>query len=108
MPRGDNRRGSGNDRKGALSQRELIKVLKPLCDVAMSKSASKSRDDARRLIRETLLVANWRTPFVYHNLAERRCRFLTRLGYVIPSKWLLRLTTDADMKAWAAKNDPRT
>lgn len=104
MPRGDNRMPYP-PRKGPISQRDLLKVLLPLVDVAMGKVSSKSRDDARGLLREVLTVANWQTPFILRNLSTRRCRFLTRMGYPIPSRYLLRLTTDADIKAWAARND---
>ena len=105
MPRGDNRVPGFAPKKGPISQRELARILPPLIDVAAGKVSSRTRDEARAVLREILAVAHWETPFVYHNLKQRRCRFLTRMGYSIPSKWLLNLGTDASIRQWRGRQN---
>jgi hypothetical protein len=74
--------------KGPISQRRLAKMLPVLVDLATAKAASKTRDDARQVLRETLAVANWRTPYIMRALRVKRCRKLAAMGYVIDTKYL--------------------
>ena len=81
-------RGPGGNRKGPVSQRDLLRLMKVLIDASMGKVGSTSRDQARWTLRQLLAVSNWKTPRVLMGLGARRCRYLSILGYVIESKWL--------------------
>jgi hypothetical protein len=91
--RGGYGRPNPGGRKGPISQDQLVKLLPPLIDAAMAKTGSRTRDDARKSLREVLSVAHWRTSYVLHNLKQRRCRYLSSLGYPIETKWM---TTKAE------------
>lgn len=89
MPRGDNRTPGFTPTKGPISQRQLVRVLCPLIDVARGNVSSRTRDDARATVREILAVANWKTSYVMKNLNPRRCRYLVKMGYIVPAQWLV-------------------
>jgi hypothetical protein len=96
----------GIARTGPVSQRDLVRLLKPVIDVAMRPVGTTARDQARAALRRTLVGDYWRTTFVLHNLASRRCRWLNRAGYgPIPQEFLLQLDTDERINAWRARND---
>ena len=93
--------------KGAISQRQLIKVLVPLIDAAMSKAPSRGRDEARRMIREVLTASNWKTVYVLRNLTSRRCRYLSKMGYIIEAKYLRNFELAARMEHWYGREITR-
>ena len=76
-------------RKGDISQRQLVPLLKVLVDDASSKQSTAHRDIARMRLRETLESTNWRTPYVLHNLSSRRCRYISGMGFWISGEHLL-------------------
>ena len=76
-------------KKGDISQRELVPLLKRLIDDASSKQSTAHRDIARMRLRETLESTNWRTSYVMNNLSSRRCRYIAGMGYWVPGQWLL-------------------
>lgn len=80
----------GGAQKGPLGQRELVSVLRVLIDTAKGKSASRTRDDARATLRDLLSEANWNTPYVLRNIGAKRCRYLSGIGWPVPSKYALR------------------
>lgn len=95
-------RGGDTAKKGPISQDSLCKLLKPIIDTARAKSASKSRDDARRLVRRMMAETNWNTPFVLTRIGTKRCRYLSSLGYLIDPKYLAASEADkARITAWA-------
>jgi hypothetical protein len=93
-------RGHGQEKNrtgvaiGPLGQKRLVLVLRVLIDTSRGKAASKTRDDARRALRELMAVANWRTPYVMRNLAAKRCRYLRGLGYDVPLEYAMRTSID--------------
>jgi hypothetical protein len=89
-------RGTDTARKGPVGQRQLLDLMKPLIAAAMSKAASRTRDDSRRMVRRLMAEANWNTPFVLVHLGAKRCRYLSSLGYVIDSKYLAAAPGDVD------------
>lgn len=108
MPRGDNRVPARPGetlapQKGPISQRGLVKVLCPLIDVAAAKVSTRSRDEARDTLRIILSTCHWQTSFVMKNLSPRRCRFLTTRGYVVPSRWLRNMDTEASINNWRGR-----
>jgi hypothetical protein len=92
-------------RKGVLSQRKLVTLLRPLIDAAGSRAPTHTRDEARRTLRELLATSNWQTPYVFHNIAARRCRYLTTMGYIVPKEYLMDFETDARIKRWHNQHD---
>lgn len=72
------------------SQRELVPVLCELIDAASAKGASAHRDIARSRLREVMRTENWNTTYIHHNLGATRDKYLSGLGYPVPSKWLFR------------------
>lgn len=100
--RGHNQDGRTGTKKGAIGQRQLVKVLSPLIDACQSKAPSKVRDDARATLRDLLAASNWRTAFVLRNLGVRRCRYLAALGYDIPSADLTRSSVER-LNQWAER-----
>lgn len=81
-----------------VGQRQAVTLLRPLIDASMSKAPSRTRDDARRAVRELIANANWRTPFVLRNIGCRRARYLARLGLDVPAQYL---TKDASaLEQW--------
>jgi hypothetical protein len=81
-------RGRNSERKGPISQRHLVTLMKPVIDAAMSKSSSLTRDQARQTVRRLMAETNWNTPFVKHLLGTKRCRYLSKLGYIIEPQYL--------------------
>jgi hypothetical protein len=89
-------------RKGPISQDQLCVLMKPVIDAARSKAASRTRDDARALLRRMIAETNWNTPFVLTRLGTKRCRYLSSLGYIIEPKYLAASQADLDrINAWA-------
>ena len=82
--RGHSQNAGRGAAKGPMGQRELVQVLRVLIDTSRSKASSRTRDDARKTLRELLKEANWHTPYILRNLGARRCRYLAGLGYDIP------------------------
>ena len=76
-------------RKGDISQRELVPMLKVLIDDASSKQSTAHRDIARMRLREILETANWRTPYVMNQISSRRCRYIASMGFWVPGDRLL-------------------
>lgn len=87
---GRNRGGSPRTRKGPMSQRDLVRTIGALVDASRSRSASRTRDEARAALRLLLDSANWRTPHVLRNIGYRRCVFIARMGYPVPYACLAR------------------
>lgn len=81
---------------GPIGQKTLLKSLRILVDTASAKGASKTRDDARRTLRAVLDTCNWRTPFILQNIAAKRCRFISSMGYVVDIKWLSAQSGDVE------------
>lgn len=75
-------------KKGAVTQRELVPLLKELVDAASAGNSSAHKDVAKRKLRETLNTTNWRTAFVCNNVSSKRLRFIAGMGYPVPSKWM--------------------
>ena len=98
-------RNRGTDRhhqKGPVSQRQLLRLLKPLIDASMGKASSATRDQSRAAVRRLMAEANWRTPFILQNIGARRARYLSSLGYLIDSKWLTSGDGDVErINAWS-------
>lgn len=82
-----NRGRTNGERVGPISQRHLLRLMKPLIDAAASKASSRTRDDSRATVRRLMAEANWNTPFILVHLGAKRCRFLASMGYVIESKY---------------------
>ena len=97
-------RGHGQERRGPqigpVSQRQLVKILSVLIDTARSRGASKTRDDARRALRDLMTEANWNTPYVTRNIGARRCRYLIGLGYKVPIEAATRSDIDR-LEQWS-------
>lgn len=74
-------------RKGPISQRDLLPLLKELIDDSMAGSSSAHRDLARSKLREILETANVRTPFIMHGLIGRRARYLNSIGFWVPMQY---------------------
>ena len=89
--------------KGPMGQRELVQVLRVLIDTSKSQASSRTRDDARKALRELLKEANWHTPYVLRNLGARRCRYLAGLGYSVPIEDMTRSGIDR-LNQWAERN----
>jgi len=89
--------------KGPVSQRQLVKVLTVLIDTSRGKVSSKTRDDARRTLRELMAVANWNTPFVCRNIGAKRARYLRGLGYPVPIEYAIRTSIDR-LGNWSRQN----
>lgn len=77
-------------RKGPISQRDLVRLMKPLVDACMAKGASRGRDDARATLRRLLAETNWQTSWVLSRMGTKRCRYINSLGYPIEGKFLWR------------------
>ena len=89
-------------RIGPLGQRELLRSLRILIDTAREKGASKTRDDARRTLRELMAVAHWNTSYVLRNLGAKRCRYLAGLGYDVAAEFALQSSIDR-LEQWVAR-----
>ena len=76
--------GWGSGKKGSIPQKMLVKTLAALIDASRAKVSSRTRDDARRTLREVMATANWNTPYVLRNIGFRRCNYLRGLGYHVP------------------------
>lgn len=74
-------RGRGGPKKGAYSQRELVKILKPIIDAAAGGVSSAHRDIARSKLRTILGAAKWNTAYVLNNLGPTRTKWLRAHGY---------------------------
>lgn len=95
----------GGARKGSMAQRTLLEVLKNLIDEASAKGAGAARDIARDHLRDTLLDANWRTPYIWKNLGVRRCRYLASIGKSVPFEYLY--TSEKDIARIEAHKEGR-
>ena len=100
-------RGHHQERRSAVAigpvpQRELVIMLRVLIDAAKAKGAGKTRDDARRTLRELLAVANWSTSYVLRNIGARRCRYLSGLGYNVPAADALRSSIER-LEQWGGR-----
>lgn len=89
-------------RKGPISQRALVPMLKELVDSAMAPNSTAHRDIARTRLREVLETANWRTSYVLNNISPKRSRYIASIGHWVPSKWTL---TDWKMRPGEDKAD---
>lgn len=101
-------RGHGQDRgrtaeRGPVSQKQLLLMLRVLIDTSRGKAASRTRDEARRALRELLAMANWNTSYVLRNLGARRCRYLSGLGYPVPAELALRSDIER-LATWSEHN----
>lgn len=76
-------------RKGPIAQRELVGTLIQLIDAARAGNSTAHKDIAKSKLRALLSDpdANWRTPFIGHNLGARRSRYLDSIGFWTPSTW---------------------
>lgn len=74
---------------GPVSQRDLVPLLKELCDAAMAGNSSAHKDIAKRKLRQVLDETNWRTTYVLNNISTKRAKHIAGMGYFVPSKWLL-------------------
>lgn len=74
-------------KKGPVSQRDLVPLLVAMIDAAMAKNSTAHRDIARDKLRWLLENTNWRTSWVLNNIAPKRCRYLSSIGYWTPTRW---------------------
>jgi hypothetical protein len=89
-------------RKGPVSQRDLVPMLKELIDAAMAPNSTAHRDIARGRLREVLNTANWRTSYVLNNISPKRARYIASIGHWVPAKWTL---TDWKMRPGEDKGE---
>ena len=85
-----------------MGQHDLVAMLKILIDASRAKGASRTRDDARKALRDVMGVTNWNTAFVLRSLGARRCRYLAGIGYPIPAGPALRSDVDR-LNDWARR-----
>lgn len=76
-------------RVGAISQRDLVPLLRELVDAASASNSSAHKDIAKARLREVLKTCKVNTTYVANNIGPKRSRFIAGLGYPMPSKWLL-------------------
>lgn len=101
--RGHNQAAGRSGPKGPVPQKELVSLLSALIDASQARAASRTRDEARKALRELLAISNWQTPYVRRNIGVKRCRYLAGLGYAIPEADLVRSSIDR-LEAWVERN----
>lgn len=73
---------------GAISQRDLVPLLRELVDAASAENSTAHKDIAKARLREVLKTCKVNTTYVANNIGPRRSRFIAGMGYPMPSKWL--------------------
>lgn len=88
---------------GPVAQRDLVVILRKLIDVSRGKSSSRTRDEARRMLRLLMAEANWNTPYILRNIGAKRCRYLSGMGYTIDAAYSMRSSIER-LEQWVDRN----
>lgn len=82
-----------------ISQKQTVALLRPLIDASMAKAATPHRDKAREAVHAVLANSRWNSAYVLKNIGARRCRYLARIGYPVPTRFSMASRIEA-LQQW--------